>query len=70
MVFLEGGEVQSSAPARGIPCQAGQLCAHLSQVRLLERRQKMNPGDKAEKQGSRFRHLSRVLHLEQKLEGC
>lgn len=75
MVCLEGGEVGSSVPGTGIPSQAGQLCAHLSQVRLVERRHKMKPGDEAEKQGSSFRHLSPVLHLEQKqehpkLEGC
>lgn len=62
-------------PGTGIPCQAGQLWAHLSQVRLVERRHKMKPGDEAEKQGSSFRHFSPVLHLEQKqehpkLEGC
>lgn len=75
MVCLEGREVGSSVPGRGIRCEAGQLCAHLSQVRLLERRQKMKPGDETEKQGSSFRHLFPVLHLEQKqehpkLEGC
>lgn len=65
MLCLEGRELGSSVPGRGVPCQAGQLCAHLSQGRLSERRQKMKPGDEAEKQGSSCRHVSPYSHLEQ-----
>lgn len=68
MLCLEGRELGSSVPGRGVPCQAGQLCAHLSQGRLSERRQKMKPGDEAEKQGSSCRHVSPYSHLEQNVQ--
>lgn len=73
--FVQRAEMWEALSLAENSCQTRQLCAHLSQVRLLERRQKMKPGDEAEKQGSSFRRLSPVLHLEQKqerpkLEGC